>query len=223
MPAPFGFHLPKHLPQQPQLHRPPEPESKPIWCMSRGGLSAEDIRGLTEAIQKLTVAVETLTERLEDNNPGDWELVEEEHRPPGFEEPNLFALHSSCSADTGPPKVPAWVLAIADKELKGGTKDSHFRAGRAFSAGFWAKVALDCCTNYNTIQPIPLPNRYWIVLRAPRLQEPLVVTAKRDLERIAGITPSAVFEGFASKAEILCFCAGAGISVPNLKRWKGSN
>ena len=119
MPAPFGFHLPKHLPQQPQLHRPPEPESKPIWCMSRGGLSAEDIRGLTEAIQKLTVAVETLTERLEDNNPGDWELVEEEHRPPGFEEPNLFALHSSCSADTGPPKVPAWVLAIAGQGAQG--------------------------------------------------------------------------------------------------------
>ena len=191
--------------------------------MSRGGLSAEDIRGLTEAIHKLTVAVETLTDRLEDNIPGGWELVEEEYRPPGFEEPNLFKLHSFSNADTGPPKTPAWVLHIADKELKGGTRDSHFRAERAFIAGFWAQIALATHTNYGTIEPIPLADRYWIVLRAPRLQEPTIVSAKKDLERLVSTSAAAVFEGFASKAEILCFCAGAGISVPGLKRWKGSN
>ena len=222
LPVPCGLLL-KLLHLQPQLHPPPGQGSRPIWCMSRGGLSAEDIRGLTEAIQKLTLAVETLTERFEDSVPGGWELVEEESRPPGFEEPNLSKLHCLHNADTGPPKIPSWVLNIADKELKGGTRDSLFRAERAFTAGFWAKISLDTHTNYGTIEPIPLQDRYWIVLRAPRLQEPIVVTAKKDVERLVGISAAAVFEGFASKAEILCFCAGAGISVPGLKRWKGSN
>lgn len=190
--------------------------------MSRAGLSADDIRGLTEAIHRLTFAVEQLTVRIEESCGGDWELVEPEHRPPGFEEANLSALHISTGADVGPPKTPAWVLTIADKELKGGTKDSHYRAERAFAAGFWAKAAVDTSTDYTNVTPIALAVKYWIVLRAPGLAEPVVLTSRRDVDRVVGGSRRSVFECFPSKSEILCFCAGAGIPVPGLKKWKGS-
>ena len=166
--------------------------------MSRGGLSAEDIRGLTEAIHRLTFAVDRLSLQLEENSGGDWELVEPESRPPGLEEATLTRLHLCTGAETGPPETPKWVFEIADKELKGGTKDSHYRAKRAFEAGFWAKISVDTCTNYGTIESIPLANRYWIVLRAPQLKEAVVVASKRDLDRVVGISRTSVFEGFAS-------------------------
>ncbi len=196
-------------------------------------VTSSDIRALVSALEQLTLQVSDLVSRVEAQQPptstvdlGDWELVGSPELPFGFANvEELSRLHSFRGPETGPPDTPSFLLDFACRELKGPSSTCYRRAHRAFRAGFWALVSIETHTPYRSVDPFGPPDKHWIVLRCQAGTRPVRVGSKTDFHKVVGSTPEdlLVAESFASVAEVAIFCAGAGIRVPPLQQWKGSN
>lgn len=122
--------------------------------------SAADIRGLTSAIQALTLAVtgqpaEASSPAVSESSAGDWSVV-------GVESQDIrIAADPRCGevrrrvCEEGPGEIPPVLLDIARSKLSSNPPGADFRARRAFRAGFWARVAIDTSTIYRPIDPVP--------------------------------------------------------------------
>ena len=196
-------------------------------------VTPSDIRALVVALEHLTLQVSDLVSRVEAQRPptstvdlGDWELVGSPELPFGFANIEELSRLLVCRGpETGPPDTPSFLLDYACRELKGPSSTCYRRAHRAFRAGFWAFVSVETHTPYRPIDPFGPPDKHWIILRAQSGSTPVRVGSKTDFRKVVGNTTEnlLVAESFASLAEIAIFCAGAGIRVPPLQQWKGSN
>lgn len=77
----------------------------------------------------------------------DWELVESDYEGPGYGAVQRFELES------GPPDTPSPLLELG-KKLTSAKSDGQSRICRAFTAGYWAKIALLCEVSLSGPEPI---------------------------------------------------------------------
>ena len=203
---------------------------------SSSAVTSSDIRSLVVALEQLTLQVSDLVSRLESQplpaslpssvvDLGDWELVGQPELPFGFANvEDLSKLHQFRGPETGPPETPSFLLDFSCRELKGPSHSCYRRAHRAFRAGFWASVAGETHTPYQPLEPFGPPERHWISLRANTGSKPVRFVTKTDFKKWVGATSETtlIAEGFASLAELAIFCAGAGVRVPPVQKWKGS-
>lgn len=203
---------------------------------SSSAVTSSDIRALVVAIEQLTLQVSDLVSRVESQplptpvpssvvDLGDWELVGQPELPFGFSNSEeLSRLHQFRGPETGPPDTPSFLLDFACRELRGPSHSCYRRAHRAFRAGFWAFVAGETNTPYQPLEPFGPPEKHWILLRAITGSKPARFVTKTDFQKWVGATSETVLiaEGFASLAELAIFCAGAGVRVPPVQRWKGN-
>ena len=170
-----------------------------------------DLDRILSTLQALTLEVETLKLGLRD-----WEVVDPPCYPEGTSARSLADLHACRGVEDGPPELPGFIKGLARTRLTG---DQDTRAKRAFCAGFWAQVAIDTCTNFTHPEPLRIQSSHWVLLRAVGLTGPKRFTRKSDFQKF-DLDSSSVWIEFASLTEVHIFCAGAGIEVPELVRWK---
>lgn len=197
-----------------------------VTCMSDQASSA-DIRGLTSAIQALTLAVtgrpaEPASPAGSESTVGDWSVVGVEAQDIRIAEDSRCAQVRFRGVEEGPGEIPPILLDIARSKLSSKPPGAEFRALRAFRAGFWSKAAIATSTVYRPIDPVPeLKARHWIVLACPAFPGTARFTSRSDFGRaIEGDIENSVFEVFASQTELEIYCAGASVPLPALKTWK---
>ena len=195
-----------------------------------------DIDDLVESVERLSLVVVRLASsrqapgahsgvasRLVEVGEEEWEVVEAGQVVDGLSG-LVVADHRSRIAEDGPGPVPRSLEVVARQRLsaRGGGPDS--RARRAWSAGFWARVAVDTCTPYSREEGIDLQTAHWICLRGSSFSTPKRTTRKVDLNSLlAGPVEEQIWEEFPSFTELSIFCAAASIDIPDLVRWNGRN
>lgn len=212
-----------------RLLRPPSggvPLALSLGCVHTWmGDTAAAIRSLSVLLESLTRAVDSLSVRVTNleqqlNVTEGWELVEGSLSVQGAIDQDQIQL------EQGPPPIPPAILDLARglSEKGGGAKR---RINSAFTAGFWAQLAVATHTDYKPSEPSELAFTHWVVLRAGGLVSPYRVSKKSDLAKLLrapcfrpGIgSTEPVVQGFASLSEVRAFCGGAGICVPPLLKW----
>lgn len=195
---------------------------------SRSSASRQDIQDLVEAVRVLSDRVAALSleaetaEREQVDFERGWEVVEESQPPCGTSSQQLRALHSLRGVEEGPPDTPLYCLDLAKRRLTGVDPGSDARSRRAFLAGYWAQVSLNCQVPYTLADSIGLPASHWILLRAGSRQVPVRFSKKAGyLHYIAGLPATQIVgESFPTITELSIFCVGAGCLVPQLKTWR---
>ena len=153
----------------------------------------------------------------------DWEVVEPGHEVDGSADPVVTAVRSRIAED-GPGPVPRSLEVVARQRLSERGGGPLARARRAWSAGFWARIAVDTCTPYSRADSIGLQSAHWICLAGPELVAPKRTTRKSDLVHLLSGRPrEEIWEEFPSFTELSIFCAAASVDVPDLVRWSGVN
>ena len=199
--------------------------------MSRSSttVTREDISGLVEAVQSLSLRVEQLARAFEAQRSlrreEEWEVIEGPALPCGATEKELYALYAFRGAEDGPPSTPAYCLDAALRNLRGAVPGAESRANRAFKAGFWSKIAVETNTPYYWTEPLGLTLGHWVCLRAGERETPVRFNRKTDFTQfVAGIPEEdIVSEAFASLTEVSIYCMGAGVRLPPLKTWRKTN
>ena len=192
-------------------------------------VSREDIRGLVEAVQNLSLRVDHLARALESQRSSrsedEWEEIEGPALPCGATEKELYALYAFRGAEDGPPSTPGYCLDAAIGNLRGVEPGAEKRANRAFKAGFWSKVAVETSTPYYWTEPLGLTLGHWVCLRAGERETPVRFNRKSDFNLfVAGIPEEdIVSEAFASLTEVSIYSVGAGVRLPPLKTWRKTN
>lgn len=187
---------------------------------------ALSIHRLTLALESLTLSVDLLSARVTNieqqlSVSEGWEVIEGHRGVEG-------ALRSDqILAEEGPPPIPAAILDLArGLTEKGGGASKRIQS--AYSAGFWAQLAVNTCADYRAVESSSLNITQWVVLRAGGLTSPYRVSRKGDLAKLlrapcfrplVGSSSTPVVQGFASLAEVRAFCGGAGVPVPPLLKW----
>ena len=196
-------------------------------------MSERTIELLTEAVHRLTIAVDELTQEIRSRRPevsapvstaaqpsassvGTKGSVKELTRvpfPEHFVQEEL--KHRYRTIEEGAPPVPVFVLKSLSERLTEKEPGSRFRAESAYKAGFWARAAIDTCTRYVTREIIKgLKPCHWVVLRSDQA-EAFRTTSRSEVDILCRSTDSEfICEGFASLAEVETFCLGAGVPVP---------
>eukprot|EP00435_Cladocopium_sp_Y103_P018082 s4606_g4.t1 len=151
--------------------------------------SCQTFFSLISALERLTLAVREgglgVGGGLED-----WELVEEDYKGPGFGAVLNFRL------EEGPPATPSQLCELGRK-LTSSKADGQERIRRAFTAGFWAKIALLCDVSLSGPEPIALKDTQFLVIRAFGLSHPVRVLKAEERDQLVGGVPKA--------------CRGAGV------------
>lgn len=187
------------------------------------------IQALIRATENLTLAVTTLRREVgEQRDQGEaydhWELVEDAAPLAVISKEESAALFASGGVETGPPALPNSLVFLAEQRLSGRGGGSLRRAQRAWRCGFWARIALDTCTEYRREEELDLPSSHWIVLSAPGTTSPKRTGRKIDcLKLLKEAGQGQIWDSFPSLTELQIFCAGAQIDVPPLVKWKSSN
>eukprot|EP00435_Cladocopium_sp_Y103_P001899 s4694_g1.t1 len=183
------------------------------------------LTALSHRADSLQVAVVELAEEISKlTTPGafgDWALVDDQFPPlPAAEFQALLAIHRRRGIQNGPPDLPDECLRIASRAMIFSSGVILDRARDAFNSGFEAKVAL---VTGNPFLKDPLASsdkhRHWVCLyrRTPDYNKRL--STKKCLDIALAIEEDVVWQGFEFVAELVIFCAGAGLSVPRLERW----
>eukprot|EP00435_Cladocopium_sp_Y103_P002814 s4259_g1.t1 len=183
------------------------------------------LTALSHRADSLQVAVVELAEEISKlTTPGafgDWALVDDQFPPlPAAEFQALIAIHRRRGVLNGPPDLPDECLRIASRAMIFSSEVILDRARDAFNSGFEAKVAL---VTGNPFLKDPLvstdKHRHWVCLfrRTPDYNKRL--STKKCLDIALAIEEDVVWQGFEFVAELVIFCAGAGLSVPRLERW----
>ena len=173
------------------------------------------VRDLQRSVDSIHLRLEAIESKLGIEDKDFWELVEGPVELP-FPCPAPVVTSSVC------PEIPQSLLSFAER-LSSVEPGHTVRAKRAFEAGFRAKVSLDSGVwYYGASTKLHLQDTVWIVLKAPGVSLPHRVASKSDLNKlIAGPGKGdLIHQGFPSLTEAQIFCAGCGIAVPSLYRWR---
>ena len=131
-----------------------------------------------------------------------------------------LAVGSSRGVEEGPPGVPEEVLVAGEAQVGSRLPFVRERATQAFRFGFWAKVAIDCHTNYED-EPLVTANselKHWVVLRSP-LRVPFRVESFPDLQQFVDLDDRQIIvQSLGVRYQLEAFCSGACIPVPPLWR-----
>ena len=121
--------------------------------------------------------------------------------------------------DQGPGPVPAIVEEQAVFVAWDQTEALN-RVHLAFSAGFWARLALETFTDQIAPAVISEKSSHFIVLRACGLGGVVRFDSEADFNhfRQQVFAGGCVFHGFETETELEVFCQGAHIAVPPLFR-----
>ena len=184
------------------------------------------VRELTLAVRVLSEAVQNLSQATPVARPGGCdsealiEIVKEGYEQFYFAECRLARVFSGV--ESGPPTVPAILFEFAEEKLQLGEPQLSSRVKRAFDLGFWASVAIDCHTNFESDTSVPGEVvAHWVILRSP-YNYPFRVNSFNDLVKFVDIRDTKiVFQSFATQTEVELFCCGAGKPVPEL--WRAGN
>eukprot|EP00435_Cladocopium_sp_Y103_P001062 s4245_g1.t1 len=193
--------------------------------LTTGTAQNGQLAALSLRADNLQVAVVELAEEISKlTKPGafgDWALVDDQFPPlPAAEFQALLAIHRRRGIQNGPPDLPDECLRIASRAIMFSSGVILDRARDAFNSGFEAKVAL---VTGNPFLKDPLASsdkhRHWVCLfrRTPDYNKRL--STKKCLDIALAIEDDVVWQGFEFVAELVIFCAGAGLSVPRLERW----
>ena len=203
-------------------------------------MSDSSILLLTQAVEKLTIATERLSNLIEsqDRAPGGASLesteppapravfvLEELSRvpfPDRFQEEGIRQRHRGV--EDGPPEVPEHLLVTGRGRLSNKSPGVDIRVTEAYRSGFWAKCAIETQTPY---KPRSLrkgtKKNHWVVLRSS-WAEPFRTTSLADLQQICSLgDKDLIAEPFESLIEAEVFCFGALIEVPSLSSCASQN
>lgn len=177
---------------------------------------AEAIRGLATEISRSRQA--SSSAEVPEEELGEWEVIEEQSSVPGA--PSDFNATIRFEAETGPPPIPEFLLALARKKLRSTKASAEDRAAAAFSEGFWCRIGWLCnvelASNYNPV----LPPTIWLIQNDQGISNLARTTSRREAERLCASIPGAsVVQKFPTVTELQIFCAGAQLPVPPLVRW----
>ena len=188
--------------------------------MSSQGSTDQTIRDLTSAIQNLSLVVDRLTSPSSDlhtESPADeWEVVEAPETPLTEHFREQGQSLSFRGPEEGPPPLPSALRQLAERRLSNVSIGSARRAERAFSAGFWAHIAIDTHTEYICASPVPEVKISQFVCLACETGEPFRTHTKFAFDSLARARGAKVCEKFGSLTELHLFCLGAGRPIPEL-------
>lgn len=198
-------------------------------------MSEEALVNLTSAVDRLTLSTDRLTGALENqgsssagtpSRPSSVLIAVLE--PAGIPFPESFddicATLRFCGLETGPPETPLACVQHCRSRLTQKPPGPEVRADSAFSAGFWAQVAIECATPYRPRRRLDFASpAHWVVLRSSH-PKPFRVVSFRSIALLCNQDdPLLVIEALDSITEVEVFCAGAGRHVPPLKKCESSN
>lgn len=127
--------------------------------------------------------------------------------------------------ETGPPDTPRFLLNFGDYLDHLPTEEERDLVIRPiFSAGFWARVALDCVVPHE-VSYFPRKFSFWLVLRGGAWQEPALFSSEEDLHQFVGRSTDSnkIVQPLGDWAEVFIFCRGAGIDAPTRWKWRKLN
>lgn len=179
------------------------------------------------AVRRLNLVVDRLASSLggaeeEAVSTEDWEVVEAGHPVeslPGIEK----ATPATRIVEEGPGQIPQSLVVFAKQRLTSRGGGPLVRARRAWSAGFWARVALDTHTPYSKAPSVDVQSSQWVCLSGCRFGVAKRTTRKIDLTYLlVGSEAEQIWEEFPSFTELSIFCVAAGIDIPELVKWSGA-
>ena len=186
--------------------------------------SSAEITALTAAVRELTLALQSPEPRVVElpTPPGHWEFVGTEIEDYRFAADLECRIAAQRNADEGPGDTPQILVEHATTKLTGKSPGPVPRARRAFTAGFWAQIAVATSTQYQVAPPLAnLKAYYWVVLKCPAFEGTGLFKARADFGRaIEDDVGGSVFEAFSSLTEVEIFCCAARVPVPRLVSWK---
>lgn len=177
------------------------------------------VRSLSRVVDNLVAQVADLQRHL-DFEPGYSALSCEEA---------LFGISTGIprsrfrTIEEGPAEIPQSILDYASVLTE--VPDLDFRVRRAWNSGFWAAAALVCHTSYRPLDPLPLWDTIWVVLRARGISRPVTVSSWDEVQRLLNLPGSRVdpiVQGFATLTEARIFTVGGGLDNPAHLRWISS-
>ena len=183
------------------------------------------IEDLVKATEALSLATSSLRRSVAEQNPEEesldyWELVEDA-APVTILDKETAGKLLFCGLETGPPPLPDCLRFLAEQRLSSRGGGAAFRALRAWKCGFWARLALDTCTDYRREEELDIPSAHWIVLAAPGSKGAKRTTRKVDCQKLLKEEGQGqVWDAFPSLTELQIFCAAAQVDVPPLVRWR---
>eukprot|EP00435_Cladocopium_sp_Y103_P058757 s614_g20.t1 len=112
------------------------------------------------------------------------------------------------------PEIPGWAL-----DLGGTLQDCGIsrrdRVSRAWESGSWARFVLEeRISAPRPSRPINLPNKIYVVLKAPGFACPLFCESAAAYRAVVQEFQGTLSHGFPSKAEAKIYCGAAGLAWP---------
>ena len=175
------------------------------------------VRDLSRTVDLLSARVAYLESLLPVASSG-WVLLTEESIPLSS------GICSSRFAQTeeGPPEIPNHIFGL--------TVNLHappgawIRGYRAWEGGFWCGIALRTYTNFYPLNSIDVPDKLWVVFRAPGITRPFAVESHAEVDRLLALPGhcrlAPIVVGFPSHVELHVFCAGGGLCIPAFYQWR---
>ena len=113
------------------------------------------------------------------------------------------------------PEVPDFAARLC-VNLRSGSLSSRDRAKRAWECGWWARFCLEeRISKPRPSVPVDLANSIYVVLKAERIEAPVVVYKSADYRALVqDFKGPSLSHGFPSQAEAKVYCLGAGIEFP---------
>ena len=200
-------------------------------------MSDRVLERLTQAVERLTLAVDSRTHQLrQTESPATSSVPIALNDAPETQEPNStvtelsrvpfpeqFTLEVARNRfrglDDGPGEVPEFILARAREALSSKAPGIEARVQSAYRAGFWAQIAIATHTPYQSREPLPgLRACHRVVLRSC-FPSPFRVSVKRDIAAICDSRDATVLvcEGFSGLFELEIYCLAASSVVPPLR------
>ena len=186
--------------------------------MSLGQLETV-LNSLDSKVDILITKVEQLTLRLE--------VLEQAFERPHVaapSEPAVSVAGSKSSQYDGLaeqiPPLPGWVLDLCTA-LQDCSLTKRERADRAWESGTWARFVLEGKISVpRPSKPIELPNKIYVVLRAPGYSCPLFCESAATYRAVVREFKGTLSHGFPSRTEARIYCGAAGFTWPEQAfRW----
>ena len=131
-------------------------------------------------------------------------------------EANPVGTETRASVEAAFPRCPRQLQLLSSSlstTTRGWTPED--RVHRAWKAGNWAAaVRAGRAQSPNRTPTIDLPNKFYVVIRAPGISSPRVYKSSREFFAAVGTLEGSdtICHGFPSKAEAQIYLAGAGFS-----------